>query len=222
MKYQTPEHIHAFSVGKDESFPLTDDGSFLPPVGAFGVSLPRQVHSPNVLWVKEAGRPADTDAVITDVPGLCVAVKTADCVPVLLYTDGEAPIVAAVHAGWRGTVARIVQKTLEKMALCDKFTSFSECHAIIGPSISQESFEVGDEVYEAFREAAFPMERISSREEKWHLDLWEANKWLLEEMGVKDIYVSGIDTMTSPEWYSARRETINTGRNYNAIFFLPS
>lgn len=222
MKYQTPEHIHAFSVGKDESFPLTDDGSFLPPVGAFGVSLPRQVHSPNVLWVKEAGRPADTDAVITDVPGLCVAVKTADCVPVLLYTDGEAPIVAAVHAGWRGTVARIVQKTLEKMALCDKFTSFSECHAIIGPGISQESFEVGDEVYEAFREAAFPMERISSREEKWHLDLWEANKWLLEEMGVKDIYVSGIDTMTSPEWYSARRETINTGRNYNAIFFLPS
>lgn len=222
MKYQTPEHIHAFSVGKDESFPLTDDGSFLPPVGAFGVSLPRQVHSPNVLWVKEAGRPADTDAVITDVPGLCVAVKTADCVPVLLYTDGEAPIVAAVHAGWRGTVARIVQKTLEKMALCDKFTSFSECHAIIGPGISQESFEVGDEVYEAFREAAFPMERISSREEKWHIDLWEANKWLLEEMGVKDIYVSGIDTMMSPEWYSARRETINTGRNYNAIFFLPS
>lgn len=222
MKYQTPEHIHAFSVGKDESFPLTDDGSFLPPVGAFGVSLPRQVHSPNVMWVKEAGRPADTDAVITDVPGLCVAVKTADCVPVLLYTDGEAPIVAAVHAGWRGTVARIVQKTLEKMALCDKFTSFSECHAIIGPGISQESFEVGDEVYEAFREAAFPMERISSREEKWHIDLWEANKWLLEEMGVKDIYVSGIDTMMSPEWYSARRETINTGRNYNAIFFLPS
>lgn len=222
MKYQTHEHIHAFSVGKDESFPLTDDGSFLPPVGAFGVSLPRQVHSPNVLWVKEAGRPADTDAVITDVPGLCVAVKTADCVPVLLYTDGEAPIVAAVHAGWRGTVARIVQKTLEKMALCDKFTSFSECHAIIGPGISQESFEVGDEVYEAFQEAGFPMGRISSREEKWHLDLWEANKWLLEEMGVKDIYVSGIDTMTSPEWYSARRETINTGRNYNAIFFLPS
>lgn len=222
MKYQTPEHIHAFSVGKDESFPLTDDGSFLPPLGAHGVSLPRQVHSPNVSWVKEAGRPADTDAVITDVPGLCVAVKTADCVPVLLYSDGEAPIVAAVHAGWRGTVARIVQKTLEKMALCDKFTSFSECHAIIGPGISQESFEVGDEVYEAFREAAFPMERISSREEKWHIDLWEANKWLLEEMGVKDIYVSGIDTMMSPEWYSARRETINTGRNYNAIFFLPS
>lgn len=222
MKYRTPEHIHAFSIGKDESFPLTDDGSFLPPLGAHGVSLPRQVHSPNVVWVKDAGRPEETDAVITDVAGLCVAVKTADCVPILLYTDREAPIVAAVHAGWRGTVSRIVQKTLEKMSLCDKFTLFSECQAIIGPSISQDSFEVGDEVYEAFREAGFPMERISSREEKWHIDLWEANRWLLEEMGVKDIYVSGIDTMTSPEWYSARRETINTGRNYNAIFFLPS
>ena len=222
MKYQTPERIRAFSVGKNDVFSLTEDGSFLPPSGAIGVSLPRQVHSPNVVWVKEAGRPEDTDAVITDVAGLCVAVKTADCVPILLYTDGETPIVAAVHAGWRGTVSRIVQKTLEKMSLSDKFTSFPECHAIIGPSISRESFEVGDEVYEAFLESGFPMERISSREKKWHIDLWEANRWLLEEMGVKDICVSGIDTRTSPCWYSARRETINTGRNYNAIFFLPS
>ena len=90
MTYRTPDRFRAFSVGKDGDFPLTDDGSFLPPSGAWGVALPRQVHSANVVYVKDAGRPADTDAVFTDVPGLCVAVKTADCIPVLLYARAGA------------------------------------------------------------------------------------------------------------------------------------
>ena len=148
MTYRTPERFRAFSVGKDGDFPLTDDGSFLPPSGAWGVALPRQVHSANVVYVKGAGRPADTDAVFTDVPGLCVAVKTADCIPVLLYSEQEHPVVAAVHAGWRGTVSRIVCRTLEEMAAHGLITSASDCGAIIGPGISQASFEVGDEVYE--------------------------------------------------------------------------
>ena len=109
------------------------------------MALPRQVHSANVVYVKDAGRPADTDAVYTDVPGLCVAVKTADCIPVLLYAKQEHPVVAAVHAGWRGTVSRIVCRTLEEMAAHGLITSASDCGAIIGPGISQASFEVGDE-----------------------------------------------------------------------------
>lgn len=222
MTYRTPERFRAFSVGKDVDFPLTDDGSFLPPSGAWGVALPRQVHSANVVYVKDAGRPADTDAVFTDVPGLCVAVKTADCIPVLLYAKQEHPVVAAIHAGWRGTVSRIVCRTLEEMAAHGLITSVSDCHAIIGPGISQASFEVGDEVYEAFEKEGFPMRLIAQRREKWHIDLREANRWLLEECGVRDVFVSDVDTKTSPDWYSARRETINTGRNYNAIFFLPS
>ena len=222
MIYRTPERFRAFSVGKDKDFPLCDDGSFLPPSGSWGVSLPRQVHSSNVAYVTEAGRPADTDAVFTDVPGLCVAVKTADCIPILLYIDQEHPVVAAVHAGWRGTVSRIVCCTLEEMKKRGLISSPADCCALIGPGISQASFEVGDEVYEAFEKAGFPMELIAQRQEKWHLDLREANRWLLEECGVREIFVSDVDTKTSPDWYSARRETINTGRNYNAIFFLPS
>ena len=162
--------------------------------------------------MKEAGRPEATDAVITDQPGLCVCVKTADCIPVLLY-DTRQRIVAAVHAGWRGTVARIVQKTIEKMHPL----SPTDLHAIIGPGISLEWFEVGDEVYEAFKAAGFPMERIARKSDRWHLDLWEANKWLLEEVGVSDIYIEGTCTRASENFYSARRETINTGRNYNGI-----
>ena len=220
--YKTPDWLTAFTTGKDSG------------VEAFGLrledlALPRQVHSDNVLWMQAAGRPEATDAVITDRPGLCVCVKTADCIPVLLY-DSKQRIVAAVHAGWRGTVARIVQKTIEKM----RPISPEDLHAIIGPGISLEWFEVGNEVYEAFRAAGFPMERIAKRpsksplkgdflpsplgEEKAFIDLWEANRWLLEEMGVGDIYIEGTCTRACEKFYSARRETINTGRNYNGIF----
>ncbi len=228
--YNTPSWLTAFTTGRDSG------------VEALGLrledlALPRQVHSDNVLWMHEAGRPEATDAVITDKPGLCVCVKTADCIPVLLY-DTRQRIVAAIHAGWRGTVSRTVQKTIEKMHPI----SPKDLHAIIGPGISLEWFEVGNEVYEAFQTAGFPMERIAKAYlrslpkgigviksfplgedlgEAWHIDLWEANKWLLEEMGVSDIYIEGTCTRASEDFYSARRETINTGRNYNGIFISP-
>ena len=204
--YNTPSWLTAFTTGK---------GSGVEALGLRleDLALPRQVHSDNVLWMKEAGRPEQTDAVITDQPGLCVCVKTADCIPILLY-DTRKHIVAAVHAGWRGTVSRIVQKTVKQMQPLNP----TDLHAIIGPGISLEQFEVGDEVYEAFREAGFPMERVARKAERWHIDLWEANRWLLEELGVEDIFVEGTCTRTSEDFYSARRETINTGRNYNGIF----
>lgn len=204
--YKTPSWLTAFTTGRDCG------------VEALGLrleelALPRQVHSDHVCWMSEAGRPEATDAVITDKPGLCACVKTADCIPVLLY-DTHQRIVAAAHAGWRGTVSRIVQKTIRQM----QPHSPADLHAIIGPGISLEWFEVGDEVYEAFRAAGFPMERIAKRVGAWHIDLWEANRWLLEQEGVKDIYIQGTCTRACNDFYSARRETINTGRNYNGIF----
>ena len=209
--YNTPSWLTAFTTGKGSG------------VEALGfqleeLALPRQVHSDNVLWMHEAGRPEATDAVITDQPGLPVCVKTADCIPVLLY-DTRQRIVAAVHAGWRGTVSRIVQKTVRQMHPLDP----KDLHAIIGPGISLQQFEVGDEVYEAFFAAGFPMERIARRfpssngKEAWHIDLWDANRFLLQELGVDEIFVEGTCTRASEDFYSARRETINTGRNYNGI-----
>jgi copper oxidase (laccase) domain-containing protein len=101
----------------------------------------------------------------------------------------------------------------------------TDIHAIIGPGISLECFEVGDEVYEIFQRERFPMQRIAKRfpgdgGEAWHIDLWEANRWLMEQQGVTDIFVQGICTRSSMDFYSARRETINTGRNYNGIMIL--
>ena len=213
LKYNTPVWVMAGSTGKGEE--LNEERCFYP---INPLALPRQTHSDNVCYVTHGCRPADTDAVYTDVPGVCLAVKTADCIPVLLY-DKKLRSIAAIHAGWKGTVKRIVEKTIKAMGSEGKNLS-----AIIGPGISLESFEVGEEVYQQFLDAGFPMQEIACQMsnaqtgiKKWHIDLWKANQWILEQLGVTDIHIAGIDTMTSPLFYSARRETINTGRNYNWI-----
>lgn len=226
--YELPDGVTAFTAGK--GCHGTESGVDAREVGVEGIEgssifIPRQTHSLNVCWAEGPGECPNTDAVITAKRGLCVAVKTADCIPVLLY-DERQQLVAAVHAGWRGTVGRIVERTIIEMK-----SRGEDLHAIIGPGISLEAFEVGDEVYEQFLEAGFPMDCIAKRyptavspsgesesDYKWHIDLWEANRWLLQQQGVSRIHVAGICTHTSCEqFYSARRETIKTGRNINGI-----
>ena len=227
MIYDTPSWLTAFSLGKGVHG--TEPGTDARETGLRGetiqidaahIMIPRQTHSTNVCYVDFAGEVPDTDAVITDKAGLCIAVKTADCIPVLLY-DSCRHLIAAVHAGWRGTVGRIVEKTLLQMQ-----SRAGDVSAIIGPGISLESFEVGDEVYEQFLQAGFPMGRLAERfpstdGERWHINLKDANRWLLEQNGITRIQVSDVDTLTSPCFYSARRDTINTGRNINGIMIVP-
>ena len=221
MIYPTPSWLLAFSVGKgvhgtEPSIDARQTGlcGETLQIPATSIMIPRQTHSTNVCWVDTFGEVPDTDAVITDKPGLCIAVKTADCIPVLLF-DQRQHRIAAIHAGWRGTVGRIVEKTLQQMQ-----SRAEDISAIIGPGISLESFEVGDEVYEQFLQAGFPMQRLAKRYAKWHINLKDANRWLLESNGITNIQVSDIDTLTTPEYYSARRDTINTGRNINGIMIV--
>lgn len=191
--------------------------------------LPHQTHGCDVLCIDEQFMllPNEEqtellyakDAVVTDVRNLCIGVSTADCVPVLLY-DAVKGVVAAVHAGWRGTVACIVEKCIAAMR--ERYgVSPADVRAVIGPSISLEAFEVGDEVYDAFAAAAFPMERIARRMGgKWHIDLWEANRLQLLACGVREesIEVSGVCTYTHcDEFFSARRLGIKSGRIFSGI-----
>ena len=169
------------------------------------------------------------DALITDIPGLAIGVRTADCVPILLH-DPIRHVVAAVHSGWRGTVQRIVTKVIAQMGL-RYGTRPQDLRAVIGPAIGPDSFQVGEEVVRAFSDTGFPMEQIWSIREMQpgkpmsgghHIDLWRANRWLLEQAGIPEnaIQVIGIDTYQSPEFFSARRETIACGRIINAIKLL--
>jgi len=198
------------------------------------VVQPHQVHG---IEIREVIDPNTTreqlegvDALITDVPGVAISVRTADCIPVLLY-DPVHRAVAAVHAGWRGTVQRISQKVISEMQR-RYGTDAADLLAVIGPGIGPESFQVGLEVADAFSEAGFPMEQIlkdcgpkaptldNPMAGGLHIDLWRANQWLLEQAGVKtqNIQVAGICTYhNNDRFYSARREGTMCGRIINCI-----
>lgn len=193
------------------------------------ILLPHQIHQTEVRLIGEDffSLPESirqmilegVDGVMTSMPGVCVGVSTADCVPVLIH-DTQHHAVAAIHAGWRGTVARIVQKAL--MQLNAAFGSQpKDLQVVIGPSISVEAFEVGQEVYEQFQNAAFPLDRIAEFHGKWHIDLPLCNQLQLEGVGVPatQIRQCGICTYGQvSDYFSARRLGTESGRIYTGIF----
>lgn len=199
--------------------------------------LPRQTHGDKVLVIDELfmQKPAeeqskllhDIDAVVTELKRTCIGVSTADCIPILMY-DNRRGVVAAAHAGWRGTVARIAEKTVATMT--DSYGCRpEEIKAIIGPGISLDSFEVGNEVYNTFNESCFPMEKIAKLYptagggSKWHIDLWEANRLQLIASGIpeENISVAGICSYREHErFFSARRLGIESGRIFSGIMLI--
>ena len=182
--------------------------------------MPHQVHDCVVRRIDgpQQGVIEGVDAVMTDVPQLCIGVSTADCIPVLLY-DSTHRAVSAVHAGWRGTVLRIVQKAVE--AMCHAYgTAPADLQAVIGPGISLDSFEVGDEVYNQFLSAGFDMQPISRRDAKWHIDLPMCNRLQLMEAGIPVDHIQMTNICTYQQYdryFSARRLGIQSGRIYTGI-----
>jgi len=160
------------------------------------------------------------DALMTDLQGVCIGVSTADCIPLLLH-DPRRHVVCAIHAGWRGTVARIAQKAVSAMTA----TYGSQPEDIVaqsGPGISLDSFEVGQEVWDAFAAAGFDMQTISRKSDKWHIDLQECNRQQLVTAGLRpqSITLSGICTFKQCDtFFSARRLGINSGRIFTGILY---
>ena len=198
--------------------------------------MPHQVHLTEIVAIDkdflglsaeaQKARLEGVDALMTNLSGVCIGVSTADCIPVLLY-DQLKHVSCAIHAGWRGTVKRIVEKAVSEMT--SVYGSRPEdIVAQIGPGIHLESFEVGDEVYETFEKEGFMMETISKRypandgsaQEKWHIDLPECNRQQLLSAGIPEsqINVSASDTFQQHEtFFSARRLGINSGRIFTGI-----
>lgn len=199
-----------------------------------GVWMPRQVHGISIVVVDEHTsydsaqelQAVEADAVITSKPGQWIGVRTADCAPVLLY-DPVQRVVAAVHAGWRGTVQHIVRLTVERMRQ-DFGVHTSDLLAVVGPSIGPDAFEVGEEVAQAFvnagrgdcvlRHQFSSIGRVAYS--KPHIDLWQSNAMDLLEVGVE---LDRIDCTPWCTWqcheqlFSARRQGIDTGRIVSAI-----
>jgi purine-nucleoside/S-methyl-5'-thioadenosine phosphorylase / adenosine deaminase len=208
----------------------------------------RQFHSDVIHVFAEPRIPSElprADALVTQAPGLLLAVQTADCVPILLV-DARRRVVAAIHAGWRGTLARVAQKALGKMRMTFG-TRPADVIAALGPAIGPCCYEVGPEVVQAFAgqfDAAKqwfdgPFGRLSTGEEpnplEWlnmmppghqpppprvQLDLRAANRWQLRDAGVRSarIVVSPLCTTCHADLlFSYRREGPATGRQMSAI-----
>ncbi|MFD2932986.1 peptidoglycan editing factor PgeF [Spirosoma flavum] len=174
-----------------------------------------QVHGTDVLYATEPGRFNGYDALITDQIGLLIGVTIADCVPILIY-DPHNRAIAAIHAGWRGTVGGIVTKTLTAMQ--QRFGTLPEqCFAYIGTCIDECAFEVGPEVAEQF---APEFKRADSASGKSYINLKAANTHLLVDFGTPavQIGVSPFSTvLNNDDFFSYRAEKGQTGRMLTVI-----
>lgn len=190
--------------------------------GAWALASCWQVHGSDVLVVRDVpdqrsgiGEDERCDALTTNLPAILLGVKTADCVPVLLG-DARTGACAAVHAGWRGTLASIVQRALERMREAYG-TRATDVRAAIGPAANVCCYEVGRDVIEAFH-ANFPDADqlfIPTRAEHARIDLQRANHNQLAEAGVSSerIYIAPFCTMCRNDlFFSYRREKKLNGR----------
>ena len=183
----------------------------------------RQVHRDSILAIEQ--KPETDlildgyDAFVTDVPGVCLITAHADCIPVQLY-DPDRKVIAAVHAGWRGTALGIAAKAAELMKA--KY----DCRNIrgyIGPGISKCCFETDTDVPQAMREAfKWANEYISEGRAagKFYVDLKGVNKRQLEEAGVRNIEVSDICTCCNENFCSHRRNPAVNLRMASGICLL--
>lgn len=192
--------------------------------GPLALEVRTQVHGARVHRVelsegapREAPDPPDEgDGVWTSSPGLVVGVRVADCVPILLY-DPEVPAVAAVHAGWRGTVAGITESAVA-MGERELGVSASRLRAAIGPAIGSCCFEVGMEVVDGLRALGLTDEelgRVRGPSGRPHVDLRAVNRRLLERAGLNPEHieiVGGCTFCSGARYESFRRDGARSGR----------
>ncbi|MFO7873310.1 MAG: peptidoglycan editing factor PgeF [Bacteroidales bacterium] len=189
-------------------------------------TMANQTHSGNVNIVGASNRGsgavdkesalANTDGMITNVPNICLGVQVADCVPVLLY-DPVKKVIAALHAGWRGTLRKIIPKAIDKM-LQHYDCRTDNILACLGPSNGPCCYEVGDDV---FREARITLGSVkdiikpAKTPGKHIFDQWEANKQQLLDCGIKEEHIEQADICTQcnhDNFYSSRTDQGVTGR----------
>jgi hypothetical protein len=189
----------------------------------FEPALLDQIHSDVVHIIEKIPpeRPPG-DALVTNVPGLLLVVKTADCLPLLLF-DARLRVAAAVHAGWKGTRLRIARKAVETMR--SKFgTNPADMIAAAGPCIGPACYEVGEDVRSEFLSAGFSEDLFvpAGRPGKFVLDLLAANARDLAAAGVPPLPPSGTSPCThcDPDSYSWRRDRDPSRRMFSFIGLL--
>lgn len=175
------------------------------------------VHGVDILFAdspRDLTQPAQkADIIFTNNPEVSLFMRYADCVP-LLFHDPKQKVIGLAHAGWMGTVKGVAEVSVK--AMTEKYASKAEDIFVgIGPSISVEKYEIGEDVASQFRDK-FPNDSekvLVQKNNKTYLDLWESNVIQLKSCGVEQIQVSGLCTASNTDdWFSHRAEKGKTGR----------
>lgn len=169
---------------------------------------------------------AEIDGIYTNEPGITLVTAYADCVP-LYFVDPVNHAIALSHAGWRGTIGKIGQKTVE--TLCQEYGSKpEELLVVIGPSICQDCYEVSEDVAEEFKKEINEelwqqiVPETKGKKHKYQLDLWKANRYFLEEAGVKseNIVTSGVCTCCNSDLFHSHRASKGQRGSLSAFLSL--
>ena len=178
-----------------------------------------QVHGDRSLRITEEiiGSEPQADAAFTMLPGTVLTILTADCLPILLCNEDGGEI-AAIHAGWRGLSAGVIECCVTRLRGPPQ-----QLMAWLGPAIGAASYEVGDEVRDAFVTSAPSAAGAfaATRPGHWHCDLYTLARQRLAALGVTRVYGGGFDTFADARFYSYRRDGAHSGRFASLIWLQP-
>lgn len=224
--------ILKYTLTGAEGASFSDVGSITLPEGVRLV-MPQQTHTANVgIVTSPDDQFPETDALITQLPDVAVGVRTADCVPVLLHAP-DIRAVAAIHAGWKGTVGKIVAKTIQE--LVGLGADLNVMRAVFGPSICGECYETGQELADRFAEAGLgdalirgtgldPIGEKTFGEETVRIDLQKANTIIMLQSHIPASNIAHSSECTRHSrchWPSWRRSPGTTSRLVTLIRLLP-
>ncbi|HVX03519.1 MAG TPA: peptidoglycan editing factor PgeF [Rhodanobacteraceae bacterium] len=203
---------YGFNVGTrcgDDPNAVAENRAFLHAALALpsGPRWLRQVHGTRVI-AEPMQDGLEADAAVARTPGVVLAIQTADCLPVL-FCAGDGSEIAAAHAGWRGLSAGVLEATLVAMQ-----TPGANVMAWLGPAIAAQSYEVGEEVRDAFlaHDSAAASAFTATRPGHWSCDLYALARRRLQRAGVTRIFGGGFDTFTDRRLHSYRRDGARSGR----------
>jgi len=214
--FKASSHIYSYNLDISD-YEVTNNRDVIKSnCGAKKLYTLNQKHESNIIIIDEKSDEnieQEGDAIITNLDQVSIAVKTADCVPVLL-SSACGRVIAAIHCSWRCTKAGIISKTIEKMAQIENFAGIN---AVIGPSIKQHSYEVDQNFYDDFiiEDELNNDLFIKTLSNKYLFDLTGYVIKKLENLSVSITYVSNDDTYSNPAKYPSYRFSLKKGEKYH-------
>jgi len=208
--------LHGFFTRRSPASPLRgrEAEAFLDAFSLSDAVSLSQEHGTDIHVIANGDRPSKGDGILLYKRGIAGVINTADCLCVILVDPGF-PMVSIVHAGWRGTLKKITSRAVGMMT--ERGAATQRMLALMGPSIRGCCYEVGREVTDAFLDAGFPGNILTSVNGSLHLDLEAANAHLVLEEGVTSIFDTGLCTCCSGDDFVSYRRGARNARQMNFV-----